>query len=120
MLALGLLFGGILLIGLAADVARLVVTWQEVSHVAHTSAEVGAGWVDPGSLYEGRLDLDRGAARAQARAYLEESGLTGVVRIQGDRVCVTARSRVRPGIIRLVGAGTHLLEVTACAEPRQG
>ena len=44
-LALALLLGGVLLVGVAIDVARVVVAWREASFVAHTSAETGAGWV---------------------------------------------------------------------------
>lgn len=119
-LALALLFGGVLLIGLAADVARLVAAWQEASHVAHTGAEVGAGWVRPDALYDGDLRVDRPRARAAARDFVRDHGHGAIVRIQGRRVCVTARSTVQPGITRLVGASPRRIAVTACAEPRQG
>lgn len=121
MLALALLFGGVLLIGLATDVARLVAAWQEASHVAHTGAEVGAGWVRPDALYGGDLRLDRPRARQAARDYVRGQGHGSVVRIEGARrLCVTASTSVRPGLTRLVGATTRRIAVTACAEPRQG
>ena len=119
-LALALLFGGILLVGLAVDVARLVSAWQEASHVAHSAAEVGAGWVDPDGLYAGLLELDRPSAREAAERFIEATDLDGSVRIRDGRVCVSVSTRVRPGITRLVGAGAQRVEVTACAEPRQG
>lgn len=119
-MALALLFGGILLVGLAADVTRLVAAWQETSHVAHTAAEVSAGWVQPTDLYRGRLVIDRRGARTAGRAYLASVGHQGSIDAQRTRVCVTVRSQVSPGITRLVGAGVQTVAVTACAEPRQG
>jgi hypothetical protein len=118
--ALALLFGGILLVGLAADVTRLVAVWQETSYVAHTSAEVGAGWVQSEPLYDGQLVLDTDAASAAATAFAAASGYQAVVAITGERVCVSVATDVAPGITRLVGVGLKPVAVTACAEPRQG
>jgi hypothetical protein len=119
-LALALALGGVLLVGLATDVARLLAAWQEASHVAHTAAEVGAGWVDPLALYEGSLTIDRTSAQRESRRFLVGAGLEGSVDARSDRVCVSVWSEVEPGLIRFVGAGFQTVAVTACAEPRRG
>ena len=62
-LALMLLFGGVLLIGVAVDVTRLIATWRETAHLAATAAETGAGWVRSEDLYLGQLVLDPDAAK---------------------------------------------------------
>ncbi len=119
-LALALIFGGVLLIGLAVDVTRLIVTWRETSHLAHTAAETGAGWVEPEALYRGELVVDISAAEAAAVAIA--SGPQRSVRVDADEeeVCVTVEQMVSPGITRLVGAAPKTVLVTACASPRQG
>ena len=119
-LALALIFGGVLLIGLAVDVTRLIVTWRETSHLAHTAAETGAGWVEPEALYRGELVVDISAAEAAALAIA--SGPQRSVRVDADEeeVCVTVEQSVSPGITRLVGAAPETVLVTACATPRQG
>jgi hypothetical protein len=119
-LALALLLGGVLLVGLASDLARLVVAWQNVSQVAHAAAEAGAGWVDPDALYRGELAIDPRGARRAGHRVLDDHGLTGVVEVASDRVCVTASRSLRPGLIRIVGAVDQVVAVRACAEPRQG
>lgn len=120
-LALALLLGGVLLIGVAIDVARVVVAWREASFVAHTSAETGAGWVTPGRLYAGALVVDEPVAREMAGRYARSVGVTDVAVDSGPfSVCVTVRNHVEPGITQLIGATPRSVLATACAEPRQG
>lgn len=119
-LALALLMGGVLLIGLAVDVTRLIAIWRETSHLAHTAAETGAGWVEPGALYRGELVVDIPAAEDAAMAIA--SGPQRSVRVDADsqEVCVTVEQNVSPGITRLAGAAPKKVLVTACASPRRG
>jgi hypothetical protein len=119
-LALSLLMGGVLLVGLASDVARLAAAWQDASHHAHAAAEIGAGWVRPAALYNGDLRIDRRAARQAAVSYLRSQGAVGSVDTYSSRVCVTVLSSIRPTLTRFVGAGDQDIRVRACAEPRQG
>lgn len=120
MLALSLLFGGVLLVGLASDVARLVVTWREVSHLAHTAAETGAGWVEPGALYRGELTVDVAAAEAAAVGIAAGPQRSVGVDANSEEVCVTVAQTVTPGITRLVGGASKTVSATACAVPRRG
>ncbi len=119
-LALALLMGGVLLIRLAVDVTRLIAIWRETSHLAHTAAETGAGWVEPGALYRGELVVDIPAAEDAAMAIA--SGPQRSVRVDADsqEVCVTVEQNVSPGITRLAGAAPKKVLVTACASPRRG
>lgn len=119
-LALALLFGGVLLVGLASDVTRLIVTWRETSYFAHTAAETGAGWVEPGALYRGQLVIDIAAAEVAAVAVASGPGRSVAVDLNSEEVCVTVSQSVAPGITRLVGGVSKTVAVTACAAPRQG
>lgn len=119
-LALALLFGGVLLVGLASDVSRMVVTWREVSHLAHTAAETAAGWVDPGALYRGELVVDTEAAEAAAVGIASGPDRSVEVDANSEEVCVTVEQQVSPGITRLVGGASKTMAVTACAAPRRG
>lgn len=119
-LALALLFGGVLLIGVAVDVTRLIVTWRETSHLAHIAAETGAGWVEPGALYRGELVVDIPAAEAAALAIASGPRRSVEVDANSEEVCVTVEQSVSPGITRLAGAAPKTVLVTACATPRQG
>lgn len=120
MLALALLFGGVLLIGLTTDVTRLIVTWREVSHVAHTAAETGAGWVEPEALYRGELVVDVVAAEVAALEVASGPQRSVAVDANTHEVCVTVSQSVSPGITRLVGGSTKTVAVVACAAPRRG
>lgn len=120
MLSLALLFGGVLLVGLAADVTRLVVAWREVSFLAQTAAEAGAGWVQPDGLYRGEVIVDEEEAAAAAGAVAAGPGRTVDVTAAPTEVCVTVARQVAPGLTRLVGGARKTVAVTACAGPRQG
>lgn len=119
-LALALLFGGVLLIGLASDVTRLIVNWRATSHLAHTAAETGAGWVQPAALYRGDVVIDVPAAETAALAVASGPGRLVQVDANPAEVCVTVEQIVSPGITRLVGGAPQIVKVTACASPRQG
>lgn len=119
-LALAMLLGSVLLIGLATDLARLVVAWRETSFLAHTAAESGAGWVEPQALYTGELIVDVPAAVDAAHAVASGPGLSVSTKANATQVCVTVQQSVAPGLTRLVGAGPQAVQVTACASPRQG
>ena len=119
-LALGMLLGSVLLIGLAADVARLIVVWRETSYLAHTAAETAAGWVESQALYDGALVIDVPAAISAAHAVAGGPGRSITTEANPTQICVTVRRSVTPGLTRLVGAGAQQTVVTACASPRQG
>ncbi len=115
-----LLFGGVLLIGVAVDVTRLIATWRETAHLAATAAETGAGWVQSEDLYLGELILDPDAAERAAHEVAGADDRAVDVTVTPSEVCVTVEQEVSPGVASLVGIGSKVVMATACASPRQG
>jgi len=115
-----LLFAGVLMLGLAVDIARFGAAWREASHVASTAAETGAGWINRRTSRDGNLRLGQAQAQAAATAVVDASGYPGQVATTGHRVCVTVHIDVHPTLLTIVGAGTKTVTSRACAEPRKG
>jgi hypothetical protein len=115
-----LLFGSVLMLGLAVDLARVTATWREASHVAATAAEAGAGWVDTAAALDDRLVVDPSRAREAAAAVASGPYRSHTVAVRPDRVCVTVTMPVPPTILAMVGAAPAAVTATACAEPRKG
>jgi len=114
-----LLFGGTLMLGLAVDMARFGAAWREADHLAATAAEAGAGWMDPGSAYEGIITLAADSAAAAAHAVAGGYGHRVRTSTTTNRICVEVSLRVRPTLLAMVGAGPKWATATACAEPRR-
>jgi hypothetical protein len=117
---IALLFGGTLMLGLAVDVARFGATWRDVSHVASTAAEAGAGWINRSAAHAGDLRVAREQAETAATLVLEESGYDAEVTASLHQVCVVVRASVRPTLLAVVGAEPKTITARACAAPRQG
>jgi hypothetical protein len=115
-----LLFGSVLMLGLAVDLARVAAAWREASHVAATAAEAGAGWIDPVAALDDRLVVEPTRARQAAAALAAGPGLSHVVDTDPSRVCVTVSIPVSTTILALVGALPATVTASACAEPRKG
>lgn len=114
-----LLFGGMLMLGVAVDIARFGAYWREASHLAATAAEAGAGWIDEASAYEGEIVLDPERARRAARGVANAPGRQVQTTVTQDRICVSVAIRVRPTLLSLVGAKNKWATATSCAEPRR-
>lgn len=115
-----LLFGGMLMLGLAVDITRIGTAWREASHVATTAAEAGAGWIDEEAARADTIRIDATRARAAARAVAVGEGRLVNVTITADQVCVRVRIPVQPTLLALVGAAPKTVAALSCAEPRQG
>jgi len=115
---MGLLFGGVLMLGLAVDMIRFGAAWREAAHLAATAAEAGAGWVDQSAAYRGELAIDPGLADAAARLVAGGAGHGVGTTITGNRICVEVAIRVHPTLLAMVGAGPKMATATSCAEPR--
>ncbi|HSM01315.1 MAG TPA: hypothetical protein VK960_02580 [Acidimicrobiia bacterium] len=116
---MALLFGGVLMAGLAVDMIRFGATWREAAHLAATAAEAGAGWIDEAAAYAGEVQIDRDRADAAAKLVAggpEHLVLTDFV---GNRICVEVSIRVRPSLLAMVGAASKRATATSCAEPRR-
>jgi hypothetical protein len=115
----GLLFGGVLMLGLAVDMARFGAAWRDAAHLAATAAEAGAGWIDEPAAYAGELALDTIRASDAARAVARGPGHRVAIAVDAARICVEVSIRVRPTLLAVVGAGSQRATATACAEPRR-
>lgn len=115
-----LLFGGVLMLGLAVDIARFGAAWREASHIASTAAETGAGWINRRAAREGDLRVAPDQAEEAASAFVDAAGHPGEVSVSPARVCVTVIIDVKPTLLTIVGAGTKTVTARSCAEPHQG
>ena len=115
-----LLFGGVLMLGLAVDIARFGAAWREASHVAATAAETGAGWINRRAARDGDLRIAPAQAETAARAFVEASGHPGAIDATPAQVCVVVHIDVHPTLLTIVGARTKTVAAQACAEPRRG
>lgn len=115
-----LLFGGMLMLGLAVDITRIGTAWREASHLATTAAEVGAGWIDEEEARADLLMVDVDRATAASRGIAAGEGRVVDVAATTAEVCVRVRIRVAPTLLAVVGAAPQDVAATACARPRQG
>lgn len=121
LLTLGvLLFGSVLMLGLAVDLARVAAAWREAAHLATTAAEVGAGHIDAAAARDGSIVVDVAAGSAAAAAVASRPGSDRRVAASPDRVCVTVMVPVPPTLLAVIGAMPATVTAHACAEPRRG
>ncbi len=119
-----IVFGGVMVLGLALDLGRWASTWREAAFAADTGATAGAAMIDNVAAYRGELALD--PARAQdtavtgARDARPRAGRAASAEVTAARVCVTVRQPFRPTLLRAVGVGERMVTATACAVPAQG
>lgn len=115
-----LALGGIVMLGVAVDLARVAAAWREASHAASSAAEAGAGWIDEDQARDGHLVLDAARAGDAAGAVAAGPGRQVAVEVGPQRVCVTVTKEVAPSILRAVGATPAAVSARGCAEPRKG
>jgi hypothetical protein len=113
------LFGGILMLGVAVDIARFGASWRDAAHLSATAAEAGAGWIDEEAAYDGEIVIDPARARIAARSVASAPGRQVTTDITVDRVCVSVSVRVRPTLLSIVGAADKWATASSCAEPRR-
>ncbi len=119
-----IVFGGVMVLGLALDLGRWAATWREAAFAADTGATAGAAQIDAAAAYRGVLALDPARARATAASGAADArprpGRVSTVDAIPARVCVTVRQQFRPTLLRIVGVGERTVTATACAVPAQG
>jgi hypothetical protein len=117
-----LIFVGLVVVGLALDVALAAATYRELAFAADVGAEAGA--VELANAYGEGLDLDperaKQSAVAAALGARSRSDQTAVADANADVVCVTVTDRYRPRILSALGVGPETISVEACAVPRRG
>ncbi|MCH8129977.1 MAG: hypothetical protein IIC70_08775 [Acidobacteria bacterium] len=118
-----LIFVGLVVTGLALDVALLAATYREVAFAADVGAEAGAAELAVGAYSEAPL-LDPGRAEATAvRAALAarpRSGRSAVAGADAAGVCLTVTDRYQPRILGGIGVAPTEVTVEACAVPSRG
>ena len=91
------------LLGLVVDGGRVIDARLDASRIAGQAARVGADALSQSSVRSGHDDVAVGAASQRARAYLDEAGVTGSVRVAGDTVTVTITGRSTTEILGIIG-----------------
>lgn len=115
-----LLFGSVVMLGLAVDLARVAAAWRQASHVASAAAEAGAGWIDESAARADRIVVDVARAEPAALAVASSQHRSAGVEATEERVCVRVTVPVPVSILRVVGAGATTVTASACAVPAMG
>ena len=119
-----IVFGGLIALGLAADLGRWGATWREAAFAADAGAEAGAAMIDEAAAYRGDLLLDVPAATEMAadaaRSARNRAGRKFEVEATPTQVCVTVTQPFRPGLLKAVGVKKTTVKATACAQPAKG
>lgn len=119
-----LIFTGLVVLGLALDVALLGATYRRAAFAADTGAEAGAAVLSVDDAYAGILALDpaqaEGVAVEAAVGARAAAGRTVSASADSARVCITVVDRYEPRLIGSLGIGPATVAVTACAEPGRG
>ncbi|GMQ85708.1 MAG: hypothetical protein BMS9Abin07_1276 [Acidimicrobiia bacterium] len=118
-----LFFVGLVVTGLALDVALLAATYREVAFAADVGAEAGAAELTEAAYGETPL-LDPSRAETTAvRAALAARPRSGRIAVAGadeTGVCLTVTDRYEPRILGAIGIGPAEVTVEACAVPGRG
>ena len=119
-----LIFAGLVVLGLAADVALYAASYRDAAFAADAGAEAGAAILAPSAAYGGDLTLDAdqaiGIAVAAAESARPRTGRSASAMAEPGRICVTVTQAHVTRFIQALGIGPAAIVVTGCAEPRQG
>ena len=119
-----LLFAGLVVLGLAVDVALYAANYRDAAFAADVGAEAGAAVLAVPAAYQGELAL---AAEAAVRIAIDaaesarpRSGRSASASPEPGRICVTVTQDHVTRFVHALGIGPATIVVTGCAEPRQG
>ena len=112
---LGLMMTFVVCAGLGVDGGRLVASRLELADHAENAARVGAQELT--DLRTGGPTIDESQARHSASSYLTAYDLDGKVAITSNSVSVTVNREIEMTLLKLFGAGNHLLTVTRTVTP---
>ena len=112
----GLLMTFIVCAGLGVDGGRLVAARLTLADHAENAARLAAQELT--SLRTGSPKIDQQAAHRSALRYLNDNNLTGDISTSTNSVSVTISQTIEMSILKLFGAGDHLISVTRRVEPR--
>jgi Flp pilus assembly protein TadG len=105
-------------IGLVVDGGGKIRALERADEAAREAARAGTQMLDvPAAVRGERVDVDPGAARRAARAYLDAAGIEGTVSVSRALVTVSTRVVYRPVFLGLVGVGPIAVTGEASAGP---
>lgn len=107
--------------GLVFDGGLLISAKRDATNEAEAAARAGAQGIDLGGVYANTGgNLDPGAARARAQAFLDSNGWTGTVTADSQTVTVTITRPQQLTFLTMFGLGTRTITGTAIAHPQRG
>ena len=107
-----------LILGIAVDLSGQVQTKRQAFDVAAQAARVAGQHLDTDRFLDsgGTLRLSNANARRAALSYIEQTGMTGDVTIDGTEITVTATAHYTPVVLSILGIDA--LPVTGTANAR--
>jgi Flp pilus assembly protein TadG len=111
----------LLLIGLTVDGGRILSAREHAMDEAQEAARVGAQQLDQTIIHAGGgAVVNPTAATRAVQLYLQATGDTGSVTVQGSDVEVSVRHSLNMEILSLVGIGVVTVSETGTAHASQG
>jgi Flp pilus assembly protein TadG len=105
------------LLGLVVDGGGALDARVAASRAAAQAARAGADALSPASVRDGyAAEIDVGAAKARARDYLHNAGMTGTVYVAGRTVTVTVSGRSSTKILSVIGIASFPIKETESAQ----
>lgn len=105
-----------MLLGLVVDGGNLLDDRAAAARAAGQAARLGADSLSSASVRNGHDAISAEAAKARAEQYLHDAGLSGVVRVSGQRVTVTVTGRSATQILGVIGVDSFPISETRTAE----
>jgi Putative Flp pilus-assembly TadE/G-like len=117
----GITLALLLLIGLTVDGGRILSARERALDEAQEAARVGAQQLDQAALHaRGVVIVNQTDASRAVQVYLQATGDTGSVSVQGTDVQVSVQHSLGMDILSLVGIGTVTISETGIAHAAQG
>lgn len=104
------------LLGLVVDGGRLIDARLASARTAAQAARLGADSLSAASVRNGDSTISASTAAARTRDYLREAGMSGNVRVTGDRVTVTVTGTSPNHILTIVGLSSFPIQETQTAQ----
>jgi Flp pilus assembly protein TadG len=117
----GITLALLLLIGLTVDGGRILSARERALDEAQEAARVAAQQLDQAALRAtGVAIVNQADANRAVHAYLQATGDTGSISVQGSDVQVSVQHSLGMDILSLVGIGTVTISETGTAHASQG
>jgi Flp pilus assembly protein TadG len=117
----GITLALLLLIGLTVDGGRILSARERALDEAQEAARVGAQQLDQAALHaRGVVIVNQTDASRAVQVYLQATGDTGSVSVQGTDVQVSVQHSLGMDILSLVGIGTVTISETGIAHAARG